>query len=187
MGRPTLLDQLAKAVADGDLPLAQSLVKKISNKPKPKVSVKPKTTKKVKTQVIVDDNDDSSRKEEGISPANIKDPFDDFITTAKSSQSESYSYTDEDGNERVRARVVPFKVVKNRKNKWKDDLTEAVSDIEFDKKKKHLKLKKRPDVKKIKVECCRCHKDIEVWPGEVLHENWACDKCLVKNKGGTSE
>lgn len=165
MGRPTLAEQIAKAAASGDIKKVQELANRLS--PKPKSKTKAKATKEKVKVVASDDNGD-------------------FIAKARSSDNQAASkYIDEDGNERVRARVVPFKIVKNRKNKFVDDLQEEVEDLKFDKawqrkvKTKKIKKAKRDPVSKIKVKCYECKDMKEVWPGEVMHRNWICDDCLA--------
>lgn len=191
MGRPTLASQLAKAAEAGDLEKVKEIAAKLAAAPKPKP--KPKSKVKKKTQTTqVSKTTKKVRAQPETEVVEPPDPFAEFTTSAKASdkqngEGEAFKYLDEDGVERVRARVVPFKVIKNRKNQFKDDLTEAAEDITYDKKKRKkikgkIKAAPRPKVDKIKVECSRCHKLIEIWPGEVLHKNWACDSCLTKNR-----
>lgn len=168
MARLSLIDQLKKAISEGNLDKAKELSLKIDSKPKPK----PKAKVKVKP-IITDDEED----------------FVDngFMAPAKRKNATEYKevYTDENGVERVKAKKVPFKAVKNRKNIFKDDLTEATSDIEFDKAvKRKTKKSHREAVEKVKQKCSRCEKYISVWPNEVTHNNWACNDCIARNKRG---
>src|SRR4051812_39658738 len=122
MGRPTLAEQIAKAAAEGNMDKVKELAGKLSPaKSKPKVKPKPKVKK---PKVL------SVHEQVQVNPKET----DSFISAARSSNDQRPSkYIDEDGNERVRARIVPFKVIKNRKNTFKDNLEEQKEDIEYDK------------------------------------------------------
>lgn len=171
MGRPTLASQISKAAADGDMEkvkeLAIRLEKSENKKQKPKSKNRNKTTSEV--EVYEEEVYENDR------------VYNDFIAPSKSNKKRE---TPCDGDGHVHARVVPFKIIKNRKNQWEDDIQQEAADIEFDKlvHKNKKNKKHRSPINKIKVKCNRCERIKTVWPGEVLHKNWACDECLVKNR-----
>jgi hypothetical protein len=172
VGRPTLAAQIAKAAAEGNMEKVKELADKLTKQKVP-VKAKAKTNKKL---ILPRTVDDKGEVEEDA-------PAEDFIVTAKNPNHREVRRT-EDGEDRVVARIVPFKVVHNRKNTWADDITEEANDIEFDKlvhKNGPRSCKPRPTVTKIEIKCTRCNRTFEVWPGEIKHKNWACDPCLVSN------
>jgi hypothetical protein len=186
VGRPTIASQIAKAAQLGDIEKVKELAAKLEIDKKTKSKIKTKAKAKRQTKIKVDETEiyKPDDHEETVNP------FAEFTAPARNDKIRdgTESYTDQDGNERVRSRVVPFKVVKNRKNKFKDDLTEETADIEFDKKThvstnkiKKTKLQHRPPTTKVKVRCIRCKELKVVWPGEIMHRNWACDTCLKNN------
>ncbi len=187
MGRPTIASQLAKAAAAGDIEKIKELAAKLDKQTKPKPKSKSKSKVKAKPQVMV-------YEEEIVEGPELSSPgnegtrhhtdMDSFITPARRPTYQE-KFLDEDGKERVRMRTVPFKVVKNRKNKWKDDLNEKDPDVEFDRivhKNGPVNVQHREKVTKVKVRCSRCKQIKIVWPGEVSHSNWACDDCLTSNR-----
>lgn len=192
MARPTLAAQLAKAVELGDMDQIKILSAKLllsQTKAKPKKKKVVRTTQKKKQLVVIPDDENieeidlgdlESEEEEEVERSETSD----FIAPARKPNRQN-KYVDEDGKERKRAKVVPFKVQKNRKNTFRDNENEYAADIELDKKlHKHgvVRGDGRQPIKKVKVRCKRCNEVFVVWPGEVKHKNWACDECLTSNK-----
>jgi hypothetical protein len=181
MGRPTIADQIAKAAAEGNLEKVKELAGKLKapSKPKKKV-VKPKDKKII--EVYEDEVNEPKINKNAVG---VGKDTSSFIATARNPNKQR-KVIDEDGQEKIVSKVVPFKIIKNRKNSWKDDQKIEKEDIDEYKKvkKKGYKPVKRDrdSVNKIKVKCSRC-KDIKiVWPGEVTHKNWACDECLTSGR-----
>jgi hypothetical protein len=159
MARPTLAEQIQKAITDGDLEKAKILADRLATK---KTKTKPKKVKNSKKQ-------DTNTNE--------------FIIAARDPHKKQ-TYIDEEGNEKTRARIVPLDTRK-KKNTFKDSGVEYSQDIEFDKKVHANGIHKgspRPPVKKVHVRCTRCDKDQVLWPGEIMHDNFVCDKCLTSSK-----
>jgi hypothetical protein len=108
----------------------------------------------------------------------------DFIVAARD-PNKSAVYIDENGIERTRMKVVPFKAVKNRKNTFKDNGVANAADADFDAKVHKngvFRGEGRDPVKKVKIKCIRCNEVKILWPGEIMHRNFICDECLSKNK-----
>jgi len=188
MGRPTLAEQLKKAAAEGDLDKVKEIADKLAAKPQKKVT-KPKVTRTKKQKVDIIDPEDLDHCEEG-----------DIIETEEShifrpnnrSRSRTETYIDKDGVQRTRSRVVPFKVIRNRPNKWEDEIT--ADDLYMQKQReKHFKMlekkglvhkvKSRDAEKQIKVECIECHKKIKMWQSDLMVNinRFVCDSCLDPN------
>jgi hypothetical protein len=193
MGRPTIAEQIAKAAEEGNLEkvkeLSSKLIVKPKSKPKPKTKNKD-ISKPKKPAAGVEVYEDEIIESEEVNPKLNKKNKQDFIVSARDPNKQQ-KYTNDDGEEKIRARIVPFKVVKNRKNIWKDDKKSEIADIEFDKKvRKNTKGKtvksRRDPINKIKVKCFKCKEIKLIWPGEVTHSRWSCDECLTPS-GGKSE
>lgn len=184
MPRPTIVEQIAKAAEAGDLEKVKELSKKLASKEKAKPKAKAQPQKKQK-QTQVEEEYDIYEEE----VTNDDDEANDFIVKAQRSsnrrgETESEDFVDEDGEARTRCRKVPFKIVKNRKNKWADNLNEYKEDAELDKKLHKNGVNRgngREAIKKIKIKCKQCGNSKVIWPGEVKHSNWICDDCIIGN------
>jgi len=174
MGRPTLAQQLQKAVAEGDLTKIKNIADKISMQKETKPSkTKPKNKSKIKTEVV--DLED-------IRPGDIVEIENDCIFRPGKKESKTETYIDKDGVSRTRAKVVPFKVVRNRSNEWVDQPTQTEVALQKKKNKNLDKLPKkvrRQPIEKIKVKCSECRDDKEVWATEVRNGYlFICEDCL---------
>jgi hypothetical protein len=179
MPRPTIVEQIAKAAEAGDLEKVKELSKKLASKEKtkPKAKAQPKKKQKQEPEEEYEVYEEEVDDEDEVSEAN------GFIAKARrSNHYEENSDSEEDGEARTRCRKVPFKIVKNRKNKWTDNVNEYKEDAELDKKLHKNGVNhgnKRDSVKKIKIKCKQCGNSKIMWPGEVKHSNWICDDCII--------
>jgi hypothetical protein len=97
----------------------------------------------------------------------------------------------------VRARRVPFEI-KNRKNEFVDNKSNATADLKFDKAVRSEKglanrtIPKRPPAKKIKLSCAICNKKQTIqdpllvprkMPGDDRRSRYVCDKCIRHQRG----
>jgi hypothetical protein len=99
--------------------------------------------------------------------------------------------------EAVRCRRIPFPVEK-RKNKFKDSLSVASKDLDFDKKVRtkesvtlHNQIVKRKPVQKVKVKCNKCNKEkiiedpysIPRFRKGGSNNSFVCNSCISRQRG----
>ena len=112
---------------------------------------------------------------------------DDFLSPIKNPNSKSIGGKtgrfDAYGNEIILSSSEPIDISKSKINLYEDDLTDARSDIEFDRKvivKKPVVRQQRRDTVEIPAICKSCEKQFMVLPQFAAH--YRCDKCMIPRR-----